>query len=559
VIKESVPNVQSSASTPRARSSRPRAEIKSYKVEGIGYDFIPDVLDRGWSTLGQVQRPRVVPDRAPADPPGGPAGRRLVGLGGVGRAAGGASEWARQAHRGDPADSVRNYMTKFVDEQVDARERLHRERLGVGTVGELLRSLPRRELITCGRARDTVADAVLRMKAHGVSQLPVLDDGRLVGIVTESDLLEGERSWRAARASPATVAEVMFRKVLRLGNIAILLAGAWALGRWLVRQGLGRGVATVVAALWMLHPLGVEPTLWISGRHDLLAAACTFGALAMWPLPEERAWTRVLGATALCALGVASKESAVVVPVLLAFDGLRRRSAGHALATRGWVWLVPWAGVLAVLGLRKALGIGTASASMFSAPLSVLQSAGALLLTYVPRMLSLRAGPTVLAWSPAPLWAALMALAAAAGLSLGLWATSGRRRDATLAWAAYGVTFTGVALAPLVLAVPVTRLVGNRYGHLPAAGLLLVAVVLVHRYVVPNVRVLWVKVVGVAVLFTCLAGVVDEASAWRDDLTLFGRAVTMAPEDGVARYHLGVAVHRRQARLSICARCRAPE
>lgn len=333
---------------------------------------------------------------------------------------------------------------------------------------------------------------------------------------------------------------------LRLGNIAILLAGAWALGRWLVRQGLGRGVATVVAALWMLHPLGVEPTLWISGRHDLLAAACTFGALAMWPLPEERAWTRVLGATALCALGVASKESAVVVPVLLAFDGLRRRSAGHALATRGWVWLVPWAGVLAVLGLRKALGIGTASASMFSAPLSVLQSAGALLLTYVPRMLSLRAGPTVLAWSPAPLWAALMALAAAAGLSLGLWATSGRRRDATLAWAAYGVTFTGVALAPLVLAVPVTRLVGNRYGHLPAAGLLLVAVVLVHRYVVPNVRVLWVKVVGVAVLFTCLAGVVDEASAWRDDLTLFGRAVTMAPEDGVARYHLGVAVHRRQ-------------
>jgi cystathionine beta-synthase len=49
------------------------------------------------------------------------------------------------------------------------------------------------------------------MKEHGVSQLPVLDEGRLVGIVTESDLLAKLVDGRATLAS--AVAEVMFRNV----------------------------------------------------------------------------------------------------------------------------------------------------------------------------------------------------------------------------------------------------------------------------------------------------------------------------------------------------------
>ena len=50
------------------------------------------------------------------------------------------------------------------------------------------------------------------MKEHGISQLPVLDGGRLVGIVTESR--PARRAWsRAARRSTSTVAEVMFRNV----------------------------------------------------------------------------------------------------------------------------------------------------------------------------------------------------------------------------------------------------------------------------------------------------------------------------------------------------------
>jgi cystathionine beta-synthase len=49
------------------------------------------------------------------------------------------------------------------------------------------------------------------MKERGVSQLPVLDEGRLVGIITESDMLGKLVEGRASLSS--TVAEVMFRNV----------------------------------------------------------------------------------------------------------------------------------------------------------------------------------------------------------------------------------------------------------------------------------------------------------------------------------------------------------
>jgi cystathionine beta-synthase len=55
----------------------------------------------------------------------------------------------------------------------------------------------------------------MRMKEFGVSQLPVVDDGRLVGIVTESDLLA--RIVESAASLDSSVAEVMFRKVSTLG------------------------------------------------------------------------------------------------------------------------------------------------------------------------------------------------------------------------------------------------------------------------------------------------------------------------------------------------------
>jgi cystathionine beta-synthase len=56
------------------------------------------------------------------------------------------------------------------------------------------------------------------MKEKGVSQLPVVDEGRLVGIITESDLLGKLVEGRASLSS--AVAEVMFRNVDTIGASA---------------------------------------------------------------------------------------------------------------------------------------------------------------------------------------------------------------------------------------------------------------------------------------------------------------------------------------------------
>jgi cystathionine beta-synthase len=107
-------------------------------------------------------------------------------------------------------DSVRNYMTKFLDDRWMKENGFTESRWETSSVGDLLRSLPRRSIVTAASA-DTVADSVMAMKEHGVSQLPVVDEERLVGIVTESDLLAKLVDGRASLAS--AVAEVMFRNV----------------------------------------------------------------------------------------------------------------------------------------------------------------------------------------------------------------------------------------------------------------------------------------------------------------------------------------------------------
>ena len=51
----------------------------------------------------------------------------------------------------------------------------------------------------------------MSMKTHGISQLPVVEEGRLVGILTESDVLS--RLVTGSAKNSTTVAEVMFRNV----------------------------------------------------------------------------------------------------------------------------------------------------------------------------------------------------------------------------------------------------------------------------------------------------------------------------------------------------------
>ncbi|QDU70104.1 cystathionine beta-synthase [Engelhardtia mirabilis] len=210
-LKEELPNLRVVGVDPEGSILAGPGPIGSYKVEGIGYDFIPDVLDR--DLVDEWIKSR--------DHESFLMARRLIrqeGLlcgGSCGAAAWAAVEMAKKYGPDKRIvtilpDSVRNYMTKFVDDHWMRENGFTESQWETSTVSDLLRKLNRRELFTA-QSSDTLADSVMTMKEHGVSQLPVIDSGRLVGIVTESDLLAKLVEGRATLSS--AVAEVMFRNV----------------------------------------------------------------------------------------------------------------------------------------------------------------------------------------------------------------------------------------------------------------------------------------------------------------------------------------------------------
>lgn len=211
-LKEEVPGVKIVGVDPVGSILAGPGPIASYKVEGIGYDFIPDVLDRSlvdeW--IKSEDRSSFLTARKLIRKEG------LLCGGSSGSAVWAALEVAKRVGPGHRIvvilpDSVRNYMTKFIDDQWMKESGFSEQHWETTTVADILRSLPNKKIVAA-KSHESLAAAVERMKQHAISQLPILDDAqRPVGIVTESDLLGRLVSRQAAPTT--TIAEVMFRKV----------------------------------------------------------------------------------------------------------------------------------------------------------------------------------------------------------------------------------------------------------------------------------------------------------------------------------------------------------
>jgi len=211
IMKRELPHVRIVGVDPEGSILAGPGEIKTYKVEGIGYDFIPDVLDRDlvdeW--IKTNDRDSFLTARQLIRQEG-----LLVG-GSSGAAVWAAMQLCRRMEPGKRVvvilpDSIRNYLTKFVDDAWMRRHGFTQADWALGTIGDIIRSMPPRELITVD-ITSSVQVVLDRFKKHGISQMPVLDNGALAGMVTESDVLHYLVSGRAR--AETTVAEVMQRRV----------------------------------------------------------------------------------------------------------------------------------------------------------------------------------------------------------------------------------------------------------------------------------------------------------------------------------------------------------
>ncbi|KYQ89635.1 cystathionine beta-synthase [Tieghemostelium lacteum] len=221
-IKERLPNCKIVGVDPvgsiLAQPESLNSEIKSYKIEGIGYDFIPNVLERKlvdkW--IKSVDRESFIMARRLIKEEG------LLCGGSSGSAMVAALEAAKELKEGQRcvvllADSIRNYMSKhlnddwmvdngFADPKYVYTKSQEEEKYQGATVKDLqIGNQP----ITV-TANTTCQQAVTLLQQHGFDQLPVVSESKkALGLVTLGNLLSFISSNRAKPSDP--VSKVMFR------------------------------------------------------------------------------------------------------------------------------------------------------------------------------------------------------------------------------------------------------------------------------------------------------------------------------------------------------------
>jgi len=234
---------QGSILAPLVNTGRMPDKVGTWLVEGIGEDFVPPVCD-----LSRVKKAYAIPDKEALL-----TCRELLTKEGIiagtstGTLVAAALRYCRESTTPKRVvtlvcDSGNKYLSKvYNDFWMLDQGFLERERHG--DLRDLISRRHGERAVAIVGADDKVLTAYHRMKLYDVSQLPVLDDGRIVGIVDEEDILaevydnpghfdepvsEAMESHVVTVAPGASLGELM--EIFKRGMVAIVVDGDEFLG-----------------------------------------------------------------------------------------------------------------------------------------------------------------------------------------------------------------------------------------------------------------------------------------------------------------------------------------
>jgi cystathionine beta-synthase len=218
-------------------------KVGTWLVEGIGEDFIPPVCD-----LSRVKQAYSIPDAEAFA-----VCRDLLKKEGIlagtssGTLIAGALRYCREQKSAKRVvtlvcDSGNKYLSKVYNDYWMLDQGFI-ERETYGDLRDLIARRHQEHAVATVNADETVLAAHQRMKLYDVSQLPVLENGKVVGIVDEQDILmevidnpahfrepvtEAMESHIVTVAPEASVAQLM--EIFRRGMVAIVVDGDQFLG-----------------------------------------------------------------------------------------------------------------------------------------------------------------------------------------------------------------------------------------------------------------------------------------------------------------------------------------
>jgi tetratricopeptide (TPR) repeat protein len=316
-------------------------------------------------------------------------------------------------------------------------------------------------------------------------------------------------------------------RVYHITSVLLHLLNAF-LVFWLFFSLLNNGwTAWIIAALWAVHPLRVEPVAWAASQKDLIYAFFALLSLITYLRYKLREKTADYAASLfLFLLACFSKGMAVaLVPVLFLADHF----LGKQFNRRSWLEKAPYAALAIAFGVISYYAQGQSQYIQTSRPLADnLLTAGYGFVFYI---IKLAAPFRLSAFHPYPgtplPWTFYLASIASV-LMIAALLKWGRRNKTVF----FGGMFYLVTILPVLQIVPVGGFAAaERYSYFASLGLFFLAGSYLYKMFRGGSRQVMAAAAVLLVLITAAESIsaYKRCFVWRDSLTLWSNAINKYP------------------------------